>query len=62
MRVPQGMNVQAGVWSSEESDPGSQDYGKPCGAGDQGSDHSGAQAKLSGCMVQFGAWFQIFPS
>lgn len=57
-----GMKVQAGLCSSEDSGMGSQDYGEPCGAGDQGTAHSWAQAKLSGCMVQFGAWFQILPS
>lgn len=49
-----GMNVQAGVCSAEDSGPGSQDHGEPCGAGDQGSAHSGAQRPSSR-----DAWFSL---
>lgn len=56
-----GMNVQAGVCSAEDSGPGSQDHGEPCW-GPGLCPFRGPEAKLSGCMVQFGAWFQILPS
>lgn len=44
-RVPQGTNVQAGVPPAEESVPGSQGWGEPCGAGDQGLCPFGATGK-----------------